>query len=421
MTHAYFSARKYSKELARFEGAFRSVFLSSWRDHLRSAQFSPEWIKTKLDKEADHGSFTRFMLAIIVLVISLYRTQIKNCDVYVIHDLRLLYLAKLRINALVIIVSSESRFPRILSKGVVLIPSYCFSVPIVRAILIRRPFGLFFTIFITLRFLKGSRLLFITYSDQVRVAEFFQVLNKLLPNSSALVVVQHGYFVNHYHPAYRLDGAKCDNHILQHASQRFLFSKKKCIEGGMPYDIDSAKGCSNLVVFVGVGRSGKLPDGSDNLIKALSFYAAVVTTLTARGNIAMTYRPHPSETGALEARSYLPSLRLSTESKVELLGMKKSVFVGFESTLLFEAGLVGHSIVVISRKNATFSVVCNAHARFCESQIDQACEGIVTLAGSETHALYPRPAPLTERLRAQQNFLLEILLQLEPANGKIKS
>lgn len=77
--------------------------------------------------------------------------------------------------------------------------------------------------------------------------------------------------------------------------------------------------------------------------QALDVFSAAAAAL-ARAGIRVEYRPHPSEGTATDAASRFP---LNRAGKDELLGDERKLFVGFSSTLLYEADAAGHGVFVL--------------------------------------------------------------------------
>jgi hypothetical protein len=94
------------------------------------------------------------------------------------------------------------------------------------------------------------------------------------------------------------------------------------------------------VVLVGTGEIER----PANYRLALQRYSDAVPALLAAG-LRVEYRPHPIEPDPVPlADARVPVRR---EPKAELLGGARKVFVGFNSTLLYEAHCFGHQVVVL--------------------------------------------------------------------------
>lgn len=158
------------------------------------------------------------------------------------------------------------------------------------------------------------------------------------------VCVQHGLFDPSFF-ADDIDGRNCAVNLVYDASQRSEMERRLpgaiVEEMGLPADFRPQPPCSghSLVVLVGTG----VPERVSRYDRALAVFASAGTAL--RGDqMTVQYRPHPSESSERLRDLGVP---LNSMSKGALLGADQRVFIGFSSTLLYEAGCAGHAVVVL--------------------------------------------------------------------------
>jgi hypothetical protein len=92
-------------------------------------------------------------------------------------------------------------------------------------------------------------------------------------------------------------------------------------------------------ILVGVGTLGPL----EELKTSLRIFREAATRL-AQAGWRVEYRPHPSEQGLGLVPTEVPTNR---QGKRELLAGKRKLFLGFGSTLLYEADVAGHAVFVL--------------------------------------------------------------------------
>lgn len=160
------------------------------------------------------------------------------------------------------------------------------------------------------------------------------------------VCIQHGLF-NAGSDHDDIEGRNSDFNLVYHGSQKAEMLRRlpgACVEVmGFPAEIPVAKldaATGPDVILVGTGFT----DQSLLLEKSLAIFRKVAELLReAVGRIE--YRPHPSE----QLASHLGSLEFSVnvEPKEVILSGARKLFIGFNSTLLYEASLSGHLVVVL--------------------------------------------------------------------------
>jgi hypothetical protein len=112
---------------------------------------------------------------------------------------------------------------------------------------------------------------------------------------------------------------------------------------GFPADLPTAEAAGNGeldIVLVGTGTT----EQPEQLARAVAIFREVgraVAPLDAR----VRYRPHPTERASRLSIDY--GMPVNRQDKSSLLSGRRKVFIGFNSTLLYEAHLAGHLVVVL--------------------------------------------------------------------------
>jgi hypothetical protein len=165
------------------------------------------------------------------------------------------------------------------------------------------------------------------------------------PNTIS-VCLQHGLFNDCYHGD-DIEGRNSDLNLVYDASQRAEMLRRlpRARVGVMGYparlpSVAPMPEPSPRVVLVGTGEVER----PHNYALSLQRYADAALALRAAG-YQPEYRPHPSEREPVP----LPGapMPVRREAKAALLGGPRKVFVGFNSTLLYEAHCFGHLVVVL--------------------------------------------------------------------------
>jgi hypothetical protein len=163
--------------------------------------------------------------------------------------------------------------------------------------------------------------------------------------SAVVVCVQHGLF-NAGYELDDIDGRNSDINLVYSATQRLEMLRR--LPGanvevmGFPSDVHVADaGSEEAPVAILVG-AGMFEDPVGYRL-SLDAFRAIERALRSAG-IACEYRPHPSEAHLDEIRAFGV---INRQRKDALLGAPRKVFIGFNSTLLYEASVAGHSSLFI--------------------------------------------------------------------------
>lgn len=163
-----------------------------------------------------------------------------------------------------------------------------------------------------------------------------------------VVCVQHGLLSAG--PGYDYDDVEGRNsaiNLVYSEAQRIEMERR--IPGalvevmGYPGDFSlraDAPPSAPVVILVGTGTFEDLA----NYKASLDIFSRVRDVLEGAGLLVL-YRPHPSENKLTLAGD---RFRLDRHEKSELLAGARKVFIGFGSTLLYEADLAGHQVIVLN-------------------------------------------------------------------------
>lgn len=186
---------------------------------------------------------------------------------------------------------------------------------------------------------NGHKRYFLLYEDTLPVGLFFALLGE--NDSHPTICIEHGYGPGVTTDTV-FDGALCRYNVLYALQEKqFIQSDTTTFfELGPPFDVQSSSDISNEVILVGTGWKGLLPDFYS---KSLEVYSGIETKLNKRG-WKVTYRPHPNEDASGYA-SHFPSP--DKRSKTDCLSSSRKIFIGYVSTLLYEAKVFGHSVITL--------------------------------------------------------------------------
>ena len=180
--------------------------------------------------------------------------------------------------------------------------------------------------------------------DTQPLGTFFVHLGRLLPSTIKTVCIQHGFFLKYYYPI-RNDGELADINFVWASSQSEVIrcDKSKIFEIGLSYTA-SAKTAENLyVILVGTGMMGS---GTRTYERSIDAYNKIYLALKHDWGIKVFYRPHPNESiKPVLIENLKTKFQLVSEpNKLSQLNGPQAIFVGVESSLLFEAGVAGHLV-----------------------------------------------------------------------------
>ena len=174
--------------------------------------------------------------------------------------------------------------------------------------------------------------------DTLPVGSFFVKLGNAINRPT--ILMQHGYITG---SEILIDGKNCSYNILYSIDQaKFIQNQNaKSFELGPPFDIENNDNIINEVILVGTGGKGYIPK---LYYKAMDVYLIIEKRLLSSG-FCVLYRPHPNE-DYLDYYSKFNKIDMSSVSAC-ISGPRK-IFIGYVSTLLFEAKTFGHGVVAIT-------------------------------------------------------------------------
>ena len=412
MIHCYLRIIFKSTDYLKIKKAIRSIYSSSTRDALLSARKTPEFIENKL--AADRTLRTALVAIVGLFMMPLLLWNLRGYRrIVFFYDSRVTNLSGLGPDYPTVEIKDGFSLKILKSGNAVSTSSIQFWAPVSGCFGKTVKFPLVITIFFFLCFLKNRKVILVTYSDNIRIAEFFLILNKLEEKKVQVVNVQHGYWVkyNNFLMRERYEGHKSQHEIIIDETQGNQFRKKNHYVLGTQFNASAKVEITRNIIFVGVGDSGRLHDGMDWLDRSREIYTKLAKELMIRKNVRIYYRPHPSE--KIPASKFFKenlSVLLENSSKTKLLNAGRSIFVGFGSTLLFEAGVAGHIVVDISPPNKLFTTTFRKHCYLSyESPILEKCYSILSLVDRDPALLYPAQKEFYLRLFGARNFICNII------------
>lgn len=186
----------------------------------------------------------------------------------------------------------------------------------------------------------------ISFGDTAPIEIISRCAAKMRDNNFLTICVQHGLLLNDYHENYFEEGSFSDYLLVMGSTQLkaaeniFEESLKVLNSGPMwePHKVEEVGSLEVVLIAHGGGKIGK--DDSQLAEKTFKRLSARLE----KNDIPYVYRPHPDGTSS----SSLYKSKLDVSEKQIILSGKPKVFVGFVSSLLYEAHLAGHTSVGIS-------------------------------------------------------------------------
>ena len=195
---------------------------------------------------------------------------------------------------------------------------------------------------------KKSKVLIFLNEDTQPIGTFLSQIATVLPNKVTVVCIQHGYYVNHHCSANtpRLEGKLCEYNFVWDDKQAEIMKSApgKTYVIGLPYFAE-AQARENLpIIFVGTGES----DIPEFYLRSLNIFSQIDELLNQKFSKRAVYRPHPYEFKQPEVMLELEQRFNSVDflNKIDRLNTGKSIFIGNVSSLLYEAKLAGHYVVI---------------------------------------------------------------------------
>jgi len=245
---------------------------------------------------------------------------------------------------------------------------------------------------------EASKRYFLLYEDQLPVGIFFAIFANEYSHIS--ICIAHGV------PSTEeliLDGFLCKYHLLYQLDHKDdLRPDSIYFELGPPFDIEWGDDVSSTIILVGTGLQALMPTFYR---KSLDCYRQIRNILEDLGwNVV--YRPHPSERAHNFASHFSA---VDTSSKVSCLSGSKKLFIGYQSTLIYEAKAFGHTVVTLGDPDVGKLKRFTPDKEIAATSVESIKDSL-----SELHAeSKKRPH---QRLRPLRDRFLPILREIEACN-----
>ena len=170
------------------------------------------------------------------------------------------------------------------------------------------------------------------------------VLSAIFENKKnfSVICIAHGF---HFKPKkglfYLNDGHYCKYNLVWNSKQIQLFRNLKYSPFvlGLPYNIIIPKKVSNKIILIGHGEV------KSNVYEKTLQHFKLIYSLIDKNLFDVEYRPHTTE-GIKKPKKYFS--KINNENKLNLLQDSKKIYIGFVSSLLYEASM--HNNYVIELK-----------------------------------------------------------------------
>jgi len=200
---------------------------------------------------------------------------------------------------------------------------------------------------------KYEEIVFFLDEDTHPLGTFFIHLSKIFPYNARTVCIQHGLFFDTYYQI-RKEGELSDINFVWDENQIPLIKKSKenMYVLGLAYNASAKVALKKTVYFIGTGMYNSGKDYDSYIIDA---YAELSRELSKR-KINNYYLPHPNEYNSIRIKNLKKIFKnVAVINKVDLLNDRKGIFVGVESSLLYEAYIANHSVIRLKVDNTNFT------------------------------------------------------------------
>jgi len=371
---------------------------------LYSGIFDTEWLlQTRISFQAIRKAWLkRFVLNMFNVFVLLTKSRKCINKKYIFVGLRYKeLLTGIPSNEILIIARGKSDMSYALKNNIPFIFSYSITYYFLRACLegnqakLENEMCKFFKLFS----LQQKICYLILTSDTKPDEMFFLSLASQFSGIFRVLCVQHGIYNNFEKDKFLVvDGERTPFNLIYNESQREIMSRyiknSELLIMGPPWNLPCVipEGDRD-VILVGTDEGSPYSDIFQQLSKLLK-----------ADKIDHTYRPHPAD------KNILPDDLLNAidaRSKEDLLSGKPKIFIGFISTLLFEAYMSGHTVysIVIDKQIARCSFDVDGY--FSVKDLPVLCS---TIAGQ----------PVVKKLDRDQNFQLSLSERFMKAIGDIE-
>ncbi len=248
--------------------------------------------------------------------------------------------------------------------------------------------------------LGGSKKYFFLYSDLTPIGIFFAIFANECLHVSACI--QHGV------PLIDdpwVDGLLCKYILLYKLADKDIGGVNSIyLEVGLPFDVEIREGASSTIVLVGTGYSGARPRFYRESLACYQKIKSQLNILAWR----VVYRPHPCEL----PNDYLGYFSdVDTSPKATCLSGTRKIFIGYQSTLLYEAKALGHSVIALTNTSMGKLKSFTPNVEIAASDIRNIESNIIQLHSEM------RNTPIRTSLSVRDRFL-PILKEMESHNNR---
>ena len=191
-------------------------------------------------------------------------------------------------------------------------------------------------------FSKPKRIIFFLNEDTQPLGLFLIHLSKIMNPKSLTVCIQHGIF---YNSPVRNEGELSDiNFVWDYKQADYInCNRSKTYEIGLPYVAQAKLTDILTIIFIGTGTSQYGTNHYENIIK---IYQNIYKKLIQNTEINIFYRPHPNEFLDYKLIEILNAnfSNIDKSDKTTLLNGPKTIFIGTNSSLMYEASVAGHPV-----------------------------------------------------------------------------
>ncbi len=146
-------------------------------------------------------------------------------------------------------------------------------------------------------------------------------------------------------PFLPVDGFSSKYNLVYDKDQKTFYkdSNSVLIILGLTYDFNKIIEKSKTIILVGTGYYGLDPVFYK---RSLKIFSLIKNTLLTDG-FNVLYRPHPNENYNIEIQNYFKNNEIDQSSAAILLSKTRKIFIGYNSSLLYEASKIGHIVINI--------------------------------------------------------------------------
>ena len=215
----------------------------------------------------------------------------------------------------------------------------------------------------------GNKRYLFLWEDTLPTGVVLSTVLDSMPKLS-IVCVAHGIFPEYKEQAVSPEGESCQFNFVWSSSQQKIFKERRYPSTfvlGLPYEVRVPQKTSRKVVLIGhCGPSS----GMTEYLYALYVFRKIFIALYDAG-FEVEYRPHPQEPVDFIPEAF-PSLCL--ENKMEMLSSERRLYIGFASTLMYEARQFGNLVVALDTSDLLYQINFEVDAVISPVDYDQVPE-----------------------------------------------